>query len=242
MDTIKFVIIMATYCRKNKKSPSYLDRSLNSIINQTYKNWDLIIVGDKYEPENELIDIINNFKTKIGIENNIIYLKNIQTERDYIKDKQNLWTCAGATSLNMGLNYARNNNYKYYCHLDDDDFWNSNHLEVLANIYVKYPNCVFANTQAMYIKRHLPQISNITIYENNMLPTPCGMIHSSYSFRIDILKFDYYTNYTNVGRYYASDADMLKKIKEFLISNKEYHSIYIPILTCNHLDEGESVR
>ena len=56
---IKFVIIMATFNRKNGKTPGYLTRSLDCILAQSYTNWDLIIVGDKYEPENELIDIIN---------------------------------------------------------------------------------------------------------------------------------------------------------------------------------------
>ena len=51
----KIIIIMATYNRKNGKTPFYLRRSLDSIMNQSNQNWDLIIVGDKFEPYNKSI-------------------------------------------------------------------------------------------------------------------------------------------------------------------------------------------
>ena len=63
INNIRFIIIMATYNRKNGKTPEYLNKSLDSIINQDYKNWDLIVVGDKYEPFNELENMINNSLT-----------------------------------------------------------------------------------------------------------------------------------------------------------------------------------
>ena len=66
--------------------------------------------------------------------------------------------------MNTGLMYARDNGYKYYCHLDDDDYWLSNHLFELNKVYSKYPNCVFANTQSTYKDGFLPihnEVNNI---------------------------------------------------------------------------------
>ena len=248
-DDIKFVIIMATYNRKNGKTLNYLKRSLDSILDQSYNNWDLIIVGDKYEKENELLEIIDNYKINLlnkKLSNNIIYINNQIVERDIItNDKSELWKCAGANSMNKGLEYARDHNYKYYCHLDDDDYWTNNHLQSLYNVYNKYPNCIFANTQSTFRNECLPRYNfayikdKINIYENNLPPWPCNMIHSSISFRIDIIPYNYLTIF-NSKVLNCSDAYMLSNIRDFLINNKQYCSIYNPILTCYHDIEGES--
>ena len=243
---IKFVIIMATFNRKNGKTPNYLKRSLDSILFQSYTNWDLIIIGDKYDPENELLEIIDNYKISLlnkDLSNNIIYINNQIVERDIItNDKPKLWTVAGANSLNKGLKYARNHNYKYYCHLDDDDYWSNNHLQLLYNVYNKYPNCIFANTQSTYISSYLPQITKIDIFENNLLPTSGKTVHSSISFRIDIILYEYFNIFENnlICNNIPVDASMLEYIKDFILKNKQYCSIYNPVLTCYHDIQCES--
>lgn len=238
-NNIKYCIVMATYCRKNGKTPMYLKKSIESIINQLYNNWDLIIVGDKYEPENELLEIISNFQDKL-IDNKIIYLNNNKVERDYIKDRWNLWGCAGANSINTGLRYARDNGYKYYCHLDDDDYWLSNHLFELNKVYTKYPMCVFANTQSTYKDGFLPIQNEVNdIYPNNRMPLSTKTIHSSFSFRMDIIPFYYFTQFEPNGIFVASDANMLDNIHKYIQMHPQYCSIYIPILTCHHDFEAE---
>lgn len=230
----KIIIVMATFHRTSGKTPNYLIRSLNSIFNQTYKKWDLIIVSDKYEPEDELLNIITKYK-------NIIYLKNDKVEREHIKDKKILWNCAGACSMNIGLNYARENGYKYYCHLDDDDYWTNNHLEIISNIYKNFPKCIFCNTKSTFRKSFLPK-EDLKISKNNRLPTPCGNIHSSISFRIDIILNNYFTSFNENEIKEPSDALMLKYINGFLTNNKEYCSIYDSTLTCYHDVEGELIK
>ena len=236
---IKFCIIIATFNRPNGKTPEYLTRSLDSVLTQSYTNWDLIIVGDKYEPENELLDIINKYKTP---NKNIIYINNTIVERDVITNNYDLWCCAGANSMNIGLKYARENNYKYYCHLDDDDYWTSEHLQYLYFVYNKYPNCIFANTQSTFIQSVLPNII-IDIYENNIMPTPRCMVHSSFSFRMDIILSNYLTIFEDNFKYgIYSDAQMLETIRCFILENNIYCSVYNPVLTCYHDMEGESYK
>ena len=232
----KIIIIIATYNRPKGTTPFYLRRSLDCIINQINKNWDLIIVGDKYEPYNNLLSIIDEYKNKT--DNKIICLNNLNVERDYIKTKRNLWHCAGATSINVGLKYARDNNYIYYAHLDDDDYWTNNHISLLLDTYNKYPNCVFVNTKSTHVHSYLP-LENMNIFENNRLPIPQATIHSSFSFRIDILPFYYKTALDEFGINEPSDANMLQQIKTFIENNKQYSSVYISELTCYHDIEGE---
>ena len=233
---IKFAIVIATFNRSNGKTIPYLTRSIESIIQQEYTNWDIILVGDKFKPEHIVLDFIDEYKNKTN--NKIIYLQNLKPERDYIHDKSKLWNCAGATSINLGLKYARNNNYKYYCHLDDDDYWTPNHLTFLYNVYSSYPNCIFANTKSTYVGSYLPE-EKIEIYENNKLPTGGGMIHSAISFRIDIIPYYYDTAFNENDILGASDFLMLEKIKKYILENKKYSSVYISELTCYHDIEGE---
>jgi glycosyltransferase involved in cell wall biosynthesis len=232
---IKFAIVMATYHRSNNKSESYLMRSIKSVIDQTHQNWTLVIVSDKYEPEEELNTIINGFADE-----RIILLKNYIVERDHIGSGYSLWCVAGANSVNMGLKYIRDNNYQYYCHLDDDDYWDTNHLSALAEAYTQFPKCVFANTQSVYQGGLLPN-HTMDIFENNYPPRPCGMIHSSYSFRCDIIPFVYKTSLLNDSHFEPADAVMLGNIQLFIVGlNNLYCSIYVPKLTCHHDIEGES--
>jgi len=238
LPNIKFAIIIPTFNRSNGKSISYLKRSLDSIIKQKHKYWDIILVGDKFEPESLIIDLVNNYQSNLDDNNKIIYINNQKVERDYIKNKYILWSCAGASSLNIGLKYARDNNYKYYCHLDDDDYWSNTHLLHLAKTYTTYPNCIFANTQSTYINSFLPY-EKYTLYENNRLPLSVNTIHSSISLRIDILPFYYTTTFEDIFLEKPSDALLLDEIKKFLENNKNYSSIYIPVLSCYHDLEGE---
>jgi hypothetical protein len=240
----KYIIVMATYNRPNGKTSKYLNISLNSIYDQFCTDWDLIIVGDKYEPYEELEEIVNNFTVKLkenNKSNNITLINNQEVERDHIKNKFILWNCAGARSINKGIELARSQGYKYYLHLDDDDSWYPNHIKNINIVYEKYTNCIFVNTLSTYQHKLLPSVK-VDIYPNNLLPTPCGMIHSSFSFRLDIIPFYYFTSFIENEITYPSDATMLQNIRDFIIKNKEYCSVYIPILSCRHDIEGESLK
>lgn len=120
--------------------------------------------------------------------------------------------------------------------MDDDDFWESNHLLNLYNTYKKYPNCIFAYTQSKFRNSVLP-FENVKIFENNLLPRYCFVIHSSISFRCDIIKFNYFTTHNEKEITIATDGLMWGKISDFIKKNNQYCCIYIPILTCNHEKE-----
>lgn len=89
-------IIMPAY-----NSAQYIDESIQSVLNQTYLNWELIIVDDC---SNDDTDIVIQ---KYLIDKRIIYLKN----------KQN---SGAATSRNKALIKAKG---KWIAFLDSDDVW-----------------------------------------------------------------------------------------------------------------------
>ena len=99
-------IIMPTYNRTK-----YLKQAIESVMKQTFVNWELLVVDDGSQGQiaDEIIDIVNSFKDN----------------RIRIMHKSN----GGLSSaLNFGLDRS---NGDYIALLDDDDVWLEYHLEML---------------------------------------------------------------------------------------------------------------
>jgi glycosyltransferase involved in cell wall biosynthesis len=99
----------------------YILKAINSIINQTYKNWELILIDDfstdksyeiVYNYINELIQKDNNYKNKFKL---------YQNKKNY----------GVYVSLNIGINKT---NGDYICRLDSDDELNLQTLEKCVKI------------------------------------------------------------------------------------------------------------
>ena len=98
-------VIVPTYNR-----PAMLAETLKSIFNQTYKNFEIIVINDAGIDVERKIRLLNK-------NNNIKYLK-------HAKNK------GLAASRNTGIREARG---KYIAYLDDDDIYYPDHLETLVN-------------------------------------------------------------------------------------------------------------
>lgn len=110
-------IIVTTYNRK-----LYLKETIKSILNQSFKNFELIVVDDY---SNYDIDtLIKNFN-----DNRIILLKN--------DSKKNI-----ARNRNLGLKHSKN---EIIAFCDDDDTWEKDKLQKQINFINKGYNFVFTN-------------------------------------------------------------------------------------------------
>ena len=98
MDEILVSIIMPTYERNEK----VIKRAIDSVINQTYKNWELIVVDDNKKDE-----VSKNVQTILNEIND--------TRIIYIKNEENM---GSAKSRNHGIEKSKG---KYITFLDDDD-------------------------------------------------------------------------------------------------------------------------
>jgi glycosyltransferase involved in cell wall biosynthesis len=105
-----FSIILTTFNRNN-----LIKSAINSILNQTYKDWECIIIDDGSE-----IPAINVIKDLIKNDKRFSYI--YQENRGV----------AGAK--NRGLFYAKN---KYVTFIDSDDYYLNNHLESRKEILEK---------------------------------------------------------------------------------------------------------
>lgn len=116
-------VVIPTY-RRSKS----LQRALKSVINQTYKNIEIIIIDDNTETDysKKVCEIIKLFS-----DNRIIYIKN----------KKNL---GGALSRNKGIQEAKG---KYVAFLDDDDWYLPENIEKKLR---KLNNSEYDNTALIY--------------------------------------------------------------------------------------------
>lgn len=108
-------VIITTY----KRESFILYRSIESVIKQTFLDWEMIIVDDSPE----------TFPDRKNVEKMMIKLMKDDTRIRYIKHETNKGACA---ARNTGLECAKG---EYVAFLDDDDEWLPNKLDVqLAKI------------------------------------------------------------------------------------------------------------
>ncbi len=105
IDSIIASIIMPTYNRAD-----IISRAINSVLFQSHKNWELLIIDDGSTDETEL------FITPLLSDSRIRYIKNEH---------------AGISAArNCGLEMAKG---EYVFYLDSDNYWNNEYLELIIH-------------------------------------------------------------------------------------------------------------
>lgn len=102
----------------------YLDDTMQTIINQTYKNWEAIFVDDCSKDDS--LDIIKKY----------------QKEDKRIKLIVNDKNSGAAVTRNNGFNAALG---RYLCFLDADDKWEKEKMETQVK-FMQEKNCAFSFT------------------------------------------------------------------------------------------------
>lgn len=135
-------IIMATYNRSN-----IISYVIESVLNQTISNWELIIVGDGCTDETK--QVINNYLDK-----RIIFL--------------NLPTNHGEQSVpnNFGMKKAVG---QYLAFLGHDDMWFPQHLETALETLNKNPEVKMVCCPTIFIPNN-GNIAILGIFKNSLLP------------------------------------------------------------------------
>ena len=130
---MKISIILTSF-----NSAKFLKYSINSVLSQSYKNFELIIVDDASKDKSQTI--IKNFKKK---DNRIKYF--------FFKNN----TGTAAIPRNKGVKIAKGD---FICFLDADDIWKKNKLEEQKKLINK--NTLISFTSSSYIKEDGKKYSN----------------------------------------------------------------------------------
>lgn len=158
-------VILPTYNR-----PEMLKEAVSSVFDQTYQNFEIIIINDNGVDVNNIIAEFDN------------------TRITYIHHSHNKGL---ASARNSGLGIARG---KYIAYLDDDDIFYSTHLETLVN-FLESSDYKIAYTDAIKIDQILEKngeyknvvcglymsrdFSRELILQNNISPVHCFMHEKS---------------------------------------------------------------
>lgn len=114
----------------NYNKEKYLEKCINSVLNQSYSNYEIIIIDDG-STDNSL-NIINKFKNK---------------KIKLIKFDKNMGI---ANARNVGIKSA---NGKMICFLDSDDYWDKDKLKIQVN-YMIQNKIGFSFTEYYFVKNN----------------------------------------------------------------------------------------
>ncbi len=110
-------VVIATYNRAGLLT----QRSVPSVLNQTYDNLELVVVGDGCTDETEV--------AMRRIDDPRLTFLNLHERSEYPEEPERRWMVAGTPALNKGLSMATGH---YITHLDDDDEYLPDRLEKLV--------------------------------------------------------------------------------------------------------------
>ena len=119
--------LISVYIPTYNRAELLINRSVPSVLVQTYKNFELIIVGD------HCTDNTAELVSKIADPRIIFYNLPVRSYR-YPPTAENHWLAGPVVPANRALKMIRG---KWIARLDDDDIWTPDHLEVLLRFAQK---------------------------------------------------------------------------------------------------------
>lgn len=184
-------IILPTY-----NGAQWIKRSIESVISQSYKDWELIVVDDG-STDNTAVIVANMAQN----DSRIRYIKN-----DVNSGIQK--------TLNHGLKEARG---EYIARIDDDDYWvDTDKLQKQVEFLDTNTDHVLVGTGVIIVDegdnelfRYLVPITNEAI-QKRLLGKNC-FVHSSVMFRkVSVMQFGGYSE--NVAEKHFEDYDLWLKL------------------------------
>jgi len=235
---MKLGILITTYQKPDGTTPIILKRALDSVKNQTYQDYILVVVGDRYDDDIEFQQICNS----IGLNDKIICvnLPYAKEREKYPIGSKELWASGGVNARNEGISICLDSGIEYICHLDHDDYWHPQHLEVINYTIEITKDPVVINTCSTYFNSHLPNIE----LTNEIIPSkikPGTIIHSSACINHKKLPLKYRDVFNETGKEFAADADFWIRAGEYAEQN-DLKSYKISSLTCYHPTEGDTLK
>ena len=157
---MNFSIILPTYNRA-----CFLSNAINSVINQTYCKWELIVVDDGSTDDTK--DVIAKFIEK---DNRVRYLHQKNKER--------------SAARNKGIEEAKGH---WICFLDSDDIYHTNHLEEFKNLInqkdskrgLYFSGLSYGKYSEDFEEYDLTHKNNIEFIFLNTIGTPRACVHKS---------------------------------------------------------------
>ena len=171
------------------------ERTIPSVLRQTYQNFEIIIVGDHCTDNTE--ELLKDFNDER------IKFYNLPERGKYPTNPQNRWMVAGVDPANKAIELSSGN---WIAPLDDDDEFSENHLEVILNYALEHDYEMAYGIVQM--EREPGKWINLGSY-----PLRCGGIcHLSVLYHSKLKFFKYDINAWRYGE--PADWNMWRRMKE----------------------------
>lgn len=221
---MKIAIVTPTYRKLDGSTHIHLSKTLESVKNQTHKDYKVFLIGDNYTNNDELLEL-----SKI-IDDDKIYVENLPVALERSKyNGEMLWHTGGVNASNIGITRALSEGYEYVCCLDDDDIFFENHLSLISEC-IERTNVNFIATKC----GPFPNIIPIGFY-THYRPLAERLYKCTTCVNFKYFNMFFRNVFEETGKSYPSDADLWKRIKAFL-ENKNEWGIFINQITCDKLD------
>lgn len=192
----------------------YLRRCIESILRQTYSNFELILINDGSSDGSE--EICNTYQSK--------------DKRITVINQANQGV---SSARNRGLQIARG---QYICFVDSDDYIDKNYLEVLYGLATEYKvDLAIVDFEKVYENSLRPKDNNaphvpdslmnsqsliINLYEKEIFMTVWGKIYSRKLIR------DIYFRDFKIGEDVEFNYKVYKKVKKAVKSDRKLYKYF----------------
>ena len=217
-------ITVNTHQRLDKRTPELLERMWKMLLLQSMQSWKLYLTGDHFEDETELTSLSFYGDSRVRI-------VNLESPGERGKmEGVHLWHNAGTVALNDAINRALGDDYEWIVRLDDDDIWDSDHLQNILNGVRTGATFVF--TGAQFHDTLLPpehfQLAHTAI-SHVILPKPCCVVQSSVALNMRWLSSRYTHSRT------AADAEMWGRV----VFDDLFYPAFVPVTSVHYLKKSD---
>jgi glycosyltransferase involved in cell wall biosynthesis len=223
-------IVIPTFTRPDGQTPFYLESTLISIDRQTFRDYRVYVVGDAYENMTELMEITNRHKQV-----SCINLPFSPERTKYGLGNINIWHVGGLTATNTGVEMALKDGIDYVCHLAHDDFWESNHLELINKVIIERQP-IFICTLSTYVGKVFPKMAQ-TNAVIPFYPIESGLIASAVCIKYTDTQLRLVDRFATEGISYPCDAYLWMQLRDEMKRERKIGYL-ICTLTCHHDEEG----
>jgi len=220
---MKIGIVIATYRKLDGSTYDHLKMTLESVKNQTHKEYKVFLIGDDYTDNEEFEEL-----SKI-IDDDKIYIENLPVALERTKyNGIDLWRNGGLNAVNTGVKIALDDGFEYICNLDHDDYYKENHLELISK-------CI-EDTKTKFITTKCGSYPNVEVedYYTKYRPVASRLFKVGTCVNFKYFNMLFRNMIEDTGISYAGDADLWNRINKFLADRNEY-GIFINELTCRKI-------
>ena len=141
--------LISIICPTFNRSNLLINRAVKSVLDQTYKNFELLIISDGCTD-----DTANEIK-KIN-DKRIRFFEIRRRKKRYPETIENHWFCGPVYAINHGLENIKGD---WICRIDDDDIWTKDHIEVLLKL-AKSKKVEFVSSSQIEVRHGVKKINN----------------------------------------------------------------------------------